>query len=799
MIDQELIDFNEKVVSEVITSFTEGESDLNKTEVFTSQCFDIIADSLNIYDPVVREFSFSSKNDSNLDISITGFSIEEDMESEIIVHLTSTLFFESEVGYVTKKEFLSKLRKVIKFSNDAIKGHLQDVDEGMLGDDLKRLCDYLLKMRNNISRIKYYFFTNHLVKDKTKQDLPEPKLDDYTINYEIVDLERLQNVSNLDGGKEPLSIDFTKETDFEIKCLHPEMSGYADYECYLAVLPGKLLSDLYSKYHTRLLQSNVRVFLQQGGNINKGIKNTIIKEPKMFLAYNNGITATADQVELNEDKSKILSVRNFQIVNGGQTTASLYYTLTKDKSKIVSLDDIYLQLKLTVVKKKDQFNKIVSNISRYANSQNKVTEMDLSSNNIFWVELEKLSRSIHVKDKTNSNLVTYWYFERVNKQYKESENRRKTTVQKNDFKRKFPYSQLFLKSQVAKCMNIYHIKPAKVSKNNANFSDYIENVIEKTFNEKQLKPSKEYYEDLIANIIIYKTSEKSIYGSKKDSYQIGDTNLRAPVIVYSLSLIHEVTENRVDLKKIFDEQKLDEELVKVIRDVMIQVYDYFNKKEGLASMIARNAKTFGEVKSAVSVDVFGRLKDLLIDKKEATERIKKHRIKNVEDDIGDDVYIKMTQLGVRFWDGLMKKGGSLLNDFDELKVNSILQKFIGKRKLTKQNLIDGNKILNEIEEFNIDVEEVSSNSFLVENMSKHTDKAVVLFKNMDKKMLKDLTDLGRSGNQKLLSSNDVDKVRKVFEEVNRGKIPDNKKVDAIFPKVETIVRRFIPSLREFLN
>ena len=44
----------------------------------------------------------------------------------------------------------------------------------------------------------------------------------------------------------------------------------------------------------------------------------------------------------------------------------------------------------------------------------------------------------------------------------------------------------------------------RISKNAANFSDYVENVIEKTFNEEQLKPSRVYYEDLIANIIIYK-------------------------------------------------------------------------------------------------------------------------------------------------------------------------------------------------------------------------------------------------------------------------------------------------------
>ncbi len=80
-----------------------------------------------------------------------------------------------------------------------------------------------------------------------------------------------------------------------------------------------------------------------------------------------------------------------QIVNGGQTTASIYHTQKKDKADI---SNIFVQVKLSVVKNKEKFSEIVSRISEYANTQNKVSVSDLSSNRSYHIELEKLSRNI---------------------------------------------------------------------------------------------------------------------------------------------------------------------------------------------------------------------------------------------------------------------------------------------------------------------------------------------------------------------------------------------------------------------
>lgn len=54
---------------------------------------------------------------------------------------------------------------------------------------------------------------------------------------------------------------------------------------------------------------------------------------RMFFSYNNGISATATSVKI-EDRTNgklITSISNLQIVNGGQTTASLSNARFRDK------------------------------------------------------------------------------------------------------------------------------------------------------------------------------------------------------------------------------------------------------------------------------------------------------------------------------------------------------------------------------------------------------------------------------------------------------------------------------------
>src|SRR5690606_6851218 len=111
--------------------------------------------------------------------------------------------------------------------------------------------------------------------------------------------------------------------------------------------PGVQLAAIYERWGARLLEQNVRSFLQARGGVNRGIRNTIENEPEMFLAYNNGIAATAESIEVVEDGNaqQVTAIRNLQIVNGGQTTASIHAASRRG----VDLSRVFVQMKLSIV------------------------------------------------------------------------------------------------------------------------------------------------------------------------------------------------------------------------------------------------------------------------------------------------------------------------------------------------------------------------------------------------------------------------------------------------------------------
>lgn len=162
---------------------------------------------------------------------------------------------------------------------------------------------------------------------------------------------------------------------------------------------------MYEKYGSRLLEANIRSFLQFKSGINKGIRKTIKEAPEMFFAYNNGITATADGVEIDE-KGNITTLKNLQIVNGGQTTASLYTSRKNDKS---DLSKIFVQMKLSVIPE-NQIHEVVPNISRFANSQNKVSDSDLFQIILFIEEWKKNQEGFQLQESkenyTKQNGIT---------------------------------------------------------------------------------------------------------------------------------------------------------------------------------------------------------------------------------------------------------------------------------------------------------------------------------------------------------------------------------------------------------
>src|SRR5690606_278223 len=105
-------------------------------------------------------------------------------------------------------------------------------------------------------------------------------------------------------------------------------------QVFMTWIRGDVLAQIYNTYRGRLLERNVRSFLQFTGKVNQGIKETVVDRPSRFLSYNNGLSATASAVVLEDmggGLARITSVRDFQVVNGGQTSASIASCARRDK------------------------------------------------------------------------------------------------------------------------------------------------------------------------------------------------------------------------------------------------------------------------------------------------------------------------------------------------------------------------------------------------------------------------------------------------------------------------------------
>lgn len=338
------------------------------------------------------------------------------------------------------------------------------------------------------------------------------------------------------------------------------------------------LVDIYEEYGSRLLEQNVRSFLQFTGKINKGIRNTILKEQHMFMAFNNGIAATAEEItitDLPDNQGKaIAQVKDFQIVNGGQTTASIYHTWKKDK---VDVSKIFVPVKLTIVKDRENFSEIVGRIAEYANTQNKVSISDLSSNKENYVLIEKLSRTIWAPPISGESIQTRWFFERSRGQYKNERNRFGVTPsRRNLFDKQNPRSQMFTKETLAKYINAYqevyngkklvigpHIVVRGSQKNHQHFLD----------NNFKFKPDNVWFEDAIAKAILFSTAEK-IYGVKPNA--IGD--MRYLTVPYSVAWIGYKLNYKLDLYKIWKNQGLSENLKSKLYEVMCKVEEFIKSK-----------------------------------------------------------------------------------------------------------------------------------------------------------------------------------------------------------------------------
>lgn len=423
-----------------------------------------------------------------------------------------------------------------------------------------------------VQRYKIYLITDR-VASKNLSEIKESNVGGIPVECHVWDIARLYELSQSVNGREEIVIRFQDLGMKGIPCL--PASETDDYHAYLCNIPGMVLATLYNKYGGKLLEGNVRSFLQVRGKVNKGIRATILNEPDMFFAYNNGIAATAHDVktEMIHGIPHITEITSLQIVNGGQTTASLATALVKDKKdhSEENIHRINVPMKLSIVTP-EKADKLIANIARYANSQNKVSDADLWSNHPFHIRMEDFSRRILAPATGGRQYGTHWYYERANGQYKQ-ETYKCTPKEKEKFEQRNPQAQMFTKTELAKYMHIYQQRPDIASaggqKAFAKFAEWASKEWEKndtSFNE-------EYFRTVVAMAILFRQSDKIV---RKQSWY---RSYKANIVAYAIAKIlytvkKDYPDRTIAFKNIWQKQTLSAAWVHQIEDASYAMYQH---------------------------------------------------------------------------------------------------------------------------------------------------------------------------------------------------------------------------------
>lgn len=540
--NQTLDDFYKSFREEVLCASDTETSGWTTDDFLTAVMLEYLEEAGEVTDPVICPF-----RDRGLQMNAYAFS--EDFES---VDIFVSIYSDTEMPRsVSQTDIDSAIKRAIQLYHRAV----NDLYTSFQRDnDTYKFAISVFQNKSNIKNVRICALTNGLVKPIALKNIT---ISSAEVSFTLWDIDRLYRCVTSGKMRETIEIDFEEKFQTTIPCIENCTSN--KYSVYLAIINGELLAALYNEFRDRLLEKNVRSFLQVKGGVNKGIRDTLRDEPDMFLAYNNGISVTAESVEIVRDengKPSIKRIRDMQIVNGGQTTASIF-NAWNDKKLGVDLSKVFVQMKLSVIGSAEDMDVIVPRISTFANTQNKIQVADFSANDPFHRRIEELSRTIWAPAQGGMKPQN-WFYERARGQYADMLTRESTPKRKKEYKETHP---LFTKTDLAKYENTWDQLPYQVSEGaQKNFHKFMLRLKER----KGFVPDEAYYRNLISKAILFRRTEKLVQQQQYGGY-------RANIVTYTLAFLSHKTAQRIDLEHIWKEQgltpALEAEIVGVSRFV----------------------------------------------------------------------------------------------------------------------------------------------------------------------------------------------------------------------------------------
>ena len=656
---------------------------VNQTDAadeFYGRTLELLQDNGDFDDPIL--FYFGKNGKRNRYMQIDGYCFDE-AEKSLILFIYD---FEDSLqpSTITSTQIDTLYKRVRNFLDEVCHGNIQDYcddsDEVIQLAELikKRMCADELST-DLILKVKFYIITNKKLSNQVKK-LKQESFDEKPVELNIWHIERFYELE-LANDSEPIYINLIDEFGSEgIPCIKGNIGDNLGYEAYIAIIPGKLLADIYIEYGSKVLEGNIRAFLGAGNSksVNNGIKRTIINEPSRFFTYNNGIATTASRIELDDstEQLRITGIEDLQIINGGQTTASLAEAVLKKNN--VDLEGIYVPMKLTVIEDRDTveddgirfYDSMVEKIARYANKQNSTTEADFFSNSPYHILMEQMSKKFLAPPVNGNPNPSGWYYERTKKKYNQ-EQVKMTKAEKARFTLKYPKKQLIKKEDWAKYWYTIEQKPDLVSKGR----DKVIRAFGPEMNEIY-KKNREYFNEFyfkkgVAAAIIFKTVDSYLLRLQKVPgawYTAGGT--KSNIVTYSIAKIMSAIPRgySLDWMRIWKEQTLYLEFMREIERTTKITHDFITDSHGIiVNEYCRKHETW-EAFKLVPYELSKEFIETLI-----TDELIEEQAQGAKRDQKDNNEIKesllIVELGSAYWKQLLAEGmkNNLLN-FKEISL-----------------------------------------------------------------------------------------------------------------------------------
>ena len=565
----ELSEFLRETQAEVRAQMGEGSPFAEM--VFSDIVMHHMAEIGMTFEPVVCHFQGKV---GNAPMRLSGYAMSDDADQlDLFVSLYDGV---DELTVVPDADTKMAVEQCIRFLSLCAEGKMAaKLDPS---SDVHSLALTLREIYDDLEQVRVFVLTDRVAKAK---NFKTREIGGKSVRLEVMDIERLHRHWSEGKPRDELVIDFTEVSGSPLPCVFVP-GEIEDYDYALTAIPGEALRFIYERFGARLLEANVRSFLSvKRLGVNAGIQNTLRNAPARFMAYNNGIVLVADEMRLGQTSdgtTGIVWLKGMQIVNGGQTTASLYFA--KKKFPETDLSRVRVPAKIIVMREQDPAKEeaLVSDISRFANSQNAVRQSDLSANKPFHVEVERLSLTVFCPDG-----VGRWFYERAAGSYNTLLTREGTTPTKlKALKEAIPPARKITKTDLAKYINAWSSKPDIVSLGSQkNFERFMSSMTVADNEPPLASPDVATYKNMVAKAIIFKATQKLV----RPMFQAFQANVAS----YAISVLSEQLGSKIDLERIWIRQSVSLELQSQIAIWAKEVNEILHRTSG-GRMVSEWAK-----------------------------------------------------------------------------------------------------------------------------------------------------------------------------------------------------------------